>query len=567
MPAARAVHGGLGIPLWIMAALFVAVPQIGLPGPFGPDNFDGAKLALMQFGALVALLLMLWLRWGGSAAFRPWAWWLLPAAFAALMFARAMFMPVPILGLREAARVLSFVLLAWIAFQIADDKNHRILPGAIFVGGVLQSVVALLQFSGVFFLYYVHFHQRFAGFFGDPNCLCAFLNFSFWGGVYTTWKAETRVGRALAAAGTLLTAFGIVLTYSRSGWLCFAFSLAVFFALFLIFMKEQRRRAALFIVVMAAAAIAGGALTHRFHGEINAAARVASIGRFFHSESEGRVGLWKAAVHIGTRRPITGSGPGTFYFNQVAAQIEMLDSGAIRRAYIRAYHAYNDYLEIFSETGYPGLALYVACLAGLFIACVVRIGRDRERRPLLITLTAGMASLPVGHTAFQFPFYNTMAMASLAVFAGMALGAGKARARPAVVRPAPRMALVLATAALFFTASYFCIAPLTAGLYYLKGFSLNKSGMHEEALPWFRTSTALNRANYLNHYYHGVALMELGRYREARAAFLEAARYFPTMDAIWLHLAGVDIELRDKPAYERHIGLYRKYQMNEQTEM
>ena len=553
--------------LGLYALLFAAVPNAAVPGVFGSDIFDRNKLVLLQVCAIIGACIFLFRVLEGRASLRrggaPWGLFFALCLFAGV---RAFFMPDALVGLRETARLFSLWLFGWIAFQCFREKHLRILMYAMLIGGVAASLVVLLQFFEIYFGYVVRYSARYAGFFGDPNCLCGHLIFPFWAGVYLFMKRTHRI-EALALP-VLMAAIlaGITLTYSRSGWICFACSLAVFVVLVFAYMPERRKGVIILCTVVLGLMIAAGSIAGKKYYTIDLGTRVRSMGRFLDQEAEGRLSLWKAAAHIGATHAAAGAGPGSFYHEQVAAQKELQAAGRVKRIYVRAYQAYNDYLQLYAELGVPGLLMYVGWLVFLVWRLLQGV-RTRGKNSLFsLVALAAVASLVVGHTAFQFPFYNTMLMACAMVFAALGAGGDEGRkCHPA--RGARGTVARLSLAALAFLFGLYCVAMFPASLRYQKAFALYRMRRFDEAADGFRASLKLYPENYLAHYYAGVALMNVQDYDGAGDHLRRAALYFPTLDMVWLRLAVLDEKRRDPESYYRHIEKYKKFKVDVHTEM
>jgi len=101
-----------------------------------------------------------------------------------------------------------------------------------------------------------------------------------------------------------------------------------------------------------------------------------------------RTVIWQAAMRQVAHQPL-GSGPGRFAETFLPYQPAGYGGS-------RVYHAHNDYLEILSETGIPGLILLLTAFALVLTGAVRRLLPEREgesvwlRRAALLSVAAGL---------------------------------------------------------------------------------------------------------------------------------------------------------------------------------
>ncbi|MHB8511819.1 MAG: O-antigen ligase family protein [Actinomycetota bacterium] len=104
----------------------------------------------------------------------------------------------------------------------------------------------------------------------------------------------------------------------------------------------------------------------------------------FATTSNGRLTLWKNALHVIAKHPVVGTGPGTYALH---SQLQSTKTYSI--------HAHNEYLETAQETGLVGLVFVFAAIA------VIAIAVPRNRDPASdAALAAGVAFLI--HSSFDF---------------------------------------------------------------------------------------------------------------------------------------------------------------------
>ena len=89
-----------------------------------------------------------------------------------------------------------------------------------------------------------------------------------------------------------------------------------------------------------------------------------------------RVAIWKEAVELGVERPLLGGGPDPYNCRSQLIFTRLLENGTLRRNGVDAAH--NEYLNLWVNTGLPGMLL--------FLALVLRCLRSGWKRgdPLLL---------------------------------------------------------------------------------------------------------------------------------------------------------------------------------------
>ena len=205
----------------------------------------------------------------------------------------------------------------------------------------------------------------------------------------------------------LIMVVGIVYSRSRGGILAATFSL-VFIAL-LGQIKTGRKvwMLGVFFFVMAVAGyglwIGLGPVLGRFEAMREA--------NYF--EIEGRVPVWRDALHLIRDYALTGTGLGTFRLSFRHYQTSMVN--------FYFDHTHNDYLEFASDTGLPGAALLFLPVLYLLVRMTVSFLSDQRRYRRAITLACiGSTVALLVHSVMDF---NLQIPANALIFA-VVLGIG-----------------------------------------------------------------------------------------------------------------------------------------------
>lgn len=212
-------------------------------------------------------------------------------------------------------------------------------------------------------------HGRATGTFVLPGELAAYLIVMLPVAYAAARAGTTNALRALGWAGLAVGSAAMVLTFSRAGWMGAAASVA-----FLIAVRSRGNRHGRLVALLA---IAGGALA------------VVLLFNSHHDPSEDytRIAIWRTALQIIDRFPLTGVGP--FDFPRLYALVHVPDADAT------AFHAHSIYLTFFAEGGVLMLAAF-AWLAWAFVVELrARLSREPASALLAMAVTAGLAGIAV----------------------------------------------------------------------------------------------------------------------------------------------------------------------------
>lgn len=323
--------------------------------------------------------------------------------------------------------------------------------------------------------------------------------------------------RALGAVLFVLY-FSIALTGSRGAILGLVIGLAVMVVM--AYQRVPRARLAWFaVIVLAAYLVADVALRGDVSGRLGTFAnlREADAGRFL---------IWQQAWRMLMDNPWWGVGLGTYWLHWPPYRHPEDASGG--------FYVHNDYLQIWIETGLPGLLLLLAVYAAVAMT-FIRLLRDSRTESAVIVesagLFAGLLTVAV-HTFFDFDLY---------------------------IHPI-QLTLGLVLARLHTLYSERTVVPII----------VLTPDKRLSARAW-RIGSALALAVPLAYFaalgfsavltYHAHALVAKGRWIEAGAALTRAAQLMPTSDIV--RMAHADLLRRAIPAlppdaHTERAALYRQ---------
>ncbi|MDX6651777.1 MAG: hypothetical protein QOJ38_558 [Solirubrobacterales bacterium] len=354
-----------GVMLFALLSFLGLLPTLAGPS-LSPPKLAGLLLAISWLAVMatrpqdardlftdhpaVAALLLTFLAWVGLSGI----WAESPSAAATSLY-----------------RLLLNLALFPIVYSAIRRREHAFWIAGAYVGGaviaaaygfvVKPDVSAASGVGGADAL------NRVSGTIGDPNELAAALvtGVALATGLVVALKRAPGV-RLLAAGGGALCLATIFLTLSRGGLIALAMALVAGIAI------GGRWRLAYATVAVAAVVGAGAYYT-----------QVATPAQRQHLTSNdggtGRTDIWKVGWRMVDRRPLEGFGAGNF---PVSSVHYVLQPGTLRRSDLLVEQpqvTHNIYLQLLSELGIVGLALFLAIVA-MSIRCALRAASTFKRR-------------------------------------------------------------------------------------------------------------------------------------------------------------------------------------------
>jgi putative inorganic carbon (hco3(-)) transporter len=332
-----------------------------------------------------------------------------------------------------ALRLLTGLCFAYgtaLAVAAAPAARERSAALVVFAGG-LSAVLVLMQALGSDVLKRAYFETaefRAPGSFGNPNWAAAFLAPLVPVALGLARSAGRRTTRRALYVTLALLVAGTLATLSKGGALALAAGLAAFW-----WLDRRLTRALRWSSIVALAclgvAVVGGGLTSGYLDQL--------------SWTRGRLFLWKAALLLVARHPVTGVGLGGFvpaYPGPAAVLIAgdpetFMPLGSIR-------FAHNDLIQVAAEAGLPTAVCFV-----LLLLCAFDVA-FRARDELLRGAGAGLAGFAVyglGDSPLELPATAWLFWLLLGWLMAAAAAPGSAAARPISMRHRyVRMAALLA---------------------------------------------------------------------------------------------------------------------------
>ena len=441
--AQRSVAGGNDTyPVWAAVPLLGAVALAPLVAGF-QDALPPLVLSLLIWISLLVRVLA-----PGAPPFRAPAGGWLALAFSVL--AGVSFFWSANLGATVTQAILysSYAALFWLAADLVRSGRGLWLLSAVLGGALIAAGLALRE-------YLEHLKQgdtnwRAFGRFTNPNFLAGYLVPALFLTLATSLRRPEAfkpsswalaMGLVSASLAAALTATG-----SRGGLYSLLAGIVVFAILLLVRRAQLQREAWLRLVgLVALVAVVVAALSAPLRNR-DVASRGSGLPAELCPEStqstvsdsnQFRILTWKGTLKMGTRRPWSGWGAGSYETAYAPHAI----AGFTRQAH-------NSYLQLFAEEGAPGVLLWLLLLlvAGFRL---LRTAGDPERF-WLPGLAAGLVASALHNLLDSVLFVPAIALLTWALL-GMATASGEqperapvraGRERRASSRNAPRTAAV-----------------------------------------------------------------------------------------------------------------------------
>lgn len=218
--------------------------------------------------------------------------------------------------------------------------------------------------------------------FGNPNVLAEYLIMSIPISISLFWSTKKLLKKLIFLVSSLILIGTLILTFSRGGWLGFAFGLLIFVVL-----VEKRLLLSLIPAGVLAIFIMPSSVIHR----------IATIGNLSDSSNAYRIKVWDITLDIIRDNWMTGVGFGYIPFRETFIK------------YIRTmnvYHAHNMYLETLAEMGIGGFLVFIAFIFIIYKYAIITLMKNNDRYLKIITagLLAGLSSV-LFHGLFENILY------------------------------------------------------------------------------------------------------------------------------------------------------------------
>ncbi len=326
--------------------------------------------------------------------------------FLAYAFVRALTCAAPTVALREVGWITAYVAIFYVAVNVLRTRRQQhIAVGAIVGAALLLTLVALaltLQPKARDFALTLErpsgYHGRLGASYICPNHFAGYLEMAIPLVLAFIMISKARLAHKIVAGALgLAMVIAIIFSMSRGGWISLTLGIT-----FLLAAATTQKRINLLAWILPLIAIVV-TVTAIIARDPRVRQRFAVVADKEDLSYGGRALAWKHTLDVVQRRPVFGTGPGTYRWAFTRAQPQGL------RLDVRYTH--NDYLHTLSDYGAVGLGL-VLWAAGAFAYRGVRALR-RAKKSSDLALAIGVMASAVAIAAHSFVDFNMRIPANL----------------------------------------------------------------------------------------------------------------------------------------------------------
>lgn len=409
----------------------------------------------------------------------------------------------------------SLVLVFWL-YTLTPDRDALWSHAA----AILLVIGVVLALTGIYQVLVLEQHAR--SVFETRNTHAAFLNLVALpaSAYFLRMNSEKSIARhhvVILGTALFILFLSIFLSASRGATLSLAISMGL---LAVLTVRCVPKRALVLLLGLLAVAFL---VTKISHGELGE--RLAQLAQ----DSPRRL-IWESSWNLLQASPWQGIGLGLFYLAYPSYRNPLDSSGG--------FFAHNDYLQIWIETGLPGLVLLVAVLVAALWFFVRALRKTKMRGDTYVEMTGLFCGLlaVAGHSMVDFNLYilSIMMMSGLAMARFHELAVLELRAATLHLR-FPRFvgkqAYSLIIMLLVLVPVFYFIALGMANSYYDKGLMQAREGRIQEADMSLATAQRLTPSDdraliaHADLYRHAIALLPPGPDGGKKSLYEDALRF------------------------------------------
>ena len=405
-----------------LTPLSTSLKELGIYNPIGVD------MALPTEPLLFGLMIVAWVKMFSdktlfkglythpiSIAIGAYLFWLLFTSISSSM---------PIVSLKLLVTRLwfisSFYVLAYAWFQ-KKSNVHRFVK-AYLTGLSLVALYTIVQHSAKGFEHEVS-HWVMSPFFKDHTsygmALALLLPFSY----YLTKFSDTKAIKLIFTFVFILLIIALILSYTRAAWLSCVLALCVYIVLKLRIRFSLLLSSLIFSTSFILIFQTDILMVLEKNSQDSSDSFVEHIESMSNITTDAsnleRINRWKSAIRLFEDRPHLGWGPGTYQFHYAPYQ-NYYEKTVISTNAGDMGNAHSEYLSALSETGWPGLLIFLLFITTVFFNAIVLYPQleDKKEQWMLMACILGLV------TYFSHAILNNfldMDKASVPIWAFVAL--------------------------------------------------------------------------------------------------------------------------------------------------
>lgn len=298
--------------------------------------------------------------------------------------------------------LISYSVMFYFFMKTVDYDNAKKIIIVWSASCVFISIYSIMQFLGMDPLHWQS-SGAVVSFFGNRNRFAHYLTLAFPALVCLFFYFENALTRIIVALSIIITALGLLVTYSRGAWI--AVTLSLCFALFLLGRNVLKKNISwilgiiLLVAVLALAMIGYRELKDQIGSVLKAEINFSEQSRLY---------WWQSSLNAMKENLLFGKGIGSF--EVLYPVYRTADEKKIAGYTTAEKRAHNDYLQYGMETGLTGLALFLwVCFT--FVIYAVNVFRHTDGfRKILTLCSVSAVTATLIHMLVDFNLQNPVAM-------------------------------------------------------------------------------------------------------------------------------------------------------------
>jgi len=340
-------------------------------------------------------------------------------AFMFICIASIVWSDNPWVSLQELPLFLAGPLLFFVIVNNINSQKQieRLVYSIIFVGA-LFGLYGILQYLGIDFSIWQKNvgRQKVFGLFGNVNYFAEYLIIPLSIAVSQLFSSGQWLKKILLLIAVVAMGTTLLLTFTRSSYLGFAFALIIIFSLFLSgrknkFLRRNKKGVIIFVVIALMFSLLffiPNPLNKEGTPFFKIKERV-SISKMLDSYSiKRRLSTWGFTLLMIRDNPLLGSGIGTFQYNTLRYQARFLEENGNRSKFVYgiADKAHNEYLQLWAELGIVGLAICLWLFISFFLAGIkfLKNTKNDEKKAIMIGFIGATTAVLID-SLFSFPLH------------------------------------------------------------------------------------------------------------------------------------------------------------------
>ena len=382
------------------------------------EAFSAPKNMLVFFVLAVLFLLTAFKYFSGKLkiSFQPAILFLL---FVILAFVSVFYSSNVMVSFRWALEMALYLGL-FMAVVNAASGNINVYFGILNVAlfsGFLVAVIGIFQFFRLDLVFKVsNFTGRISSTLGNANFLAGYLILLVPVSMALFFVVEKPVFKVVYAINTFVLLAALFFTQTLNAWIGLALGGLIFVILFVRYIPKYRKVVAVSALVLLTVV---GALVFSFKPE-EAIGKLNKFGQFETFAERGRWLMWRSAVEMIKERPLTGFGAGTFRLHFTGVEAKLLRTPEFEGYnHLITKDAHNDYLQIASELGIPGVLLLLTFIVTVVFGAARVLPKENIKMQIVnIGIICALIAFMV-HMFFNFPFKLSPTASLFFVYLGL----------------------------------------------------------------------------------------------------------------------------------------------------